>query len=158
MPTSWSPVFALTAITADVLDAFDAEVLIYAAAPAHPAGGRIRSLFGMSEHGGREIAGVGSTLLLPETLIRPTRHGHSGERLAVASLLVRLDLRPPDVAIADLAVVLGASYGLKTVDATHLATAVNAGADRFITNNRRDFPQSITEVDVTYPEDLPEPA
>jgi hypothetical protein len=39
----------------------------------------------------------------------------------------------------------------------HLATAVVAGADRFITNNRRDFAVSISEVDVTYPEDLDEP-
>jgi len=36
----------------------------------------------------------------------------------------------------------------------HLATAVNVGADRFITNNRRDFPKSIAEIDVTYPADL----
>ncbi|PSK96093.1 putative nucleic acid-binding protein [Haloactinopolyspora alba] len=139
------------------MDAFDADVLIYAAAPAHPLGNRVLSLFSESGRGEREFAGLGSTLLIPETLIRPTRHGDSGERLALASLLVRLDLRPSDMAIADLAVALGAGYGLKTVDATHLATAVNAGADRFITNNRRDFPKSITEVDVTYPEDLTEP-
>ena len=29
------------------------------------------------------------------------------------------------------------------------------GADRLITNNRRDFSQSIEEVTVTYPPDLP---
>jgi hypothetical protein len=34
----------------------------------------------------------------------------------------------------------------------HLATAVNVGADRFLTNNRRDFPQSIAELKVTYPD------
>jgi hypothetical protein len=33
---------------------------------------------------------------------------------------------------------------------------VVAGADRFITNNRRDFPTSISEIDVTYPADLDE--
>ena len=42
-------------------------------------------------------------------------------------------------------------------DATHLATAVAAGADRFITNNQRDFPQTIEEIDVVYPADLPDP-
>jgi hypothetical protein len=36
----------------------------------------------------------------------------------------------------------------------HLATAVAAGADRFLTNNRKDFPQTITEIDVVYPDDL----
>jgi hypothetical protein len=42
-------------------------------------------------------------------------------------------------------------------DATHLATAVSAGADRFITDSQRDFPRAITEVDVTYPADLADP-
>ena len=30
------------------------------------------------------------------------------------------------------------------------------GDDRFITNNERDFPVTITEIDVTYPADLAE--
>jgi hypothetical protein len=38
----------------------------------------------------------------------------------------------------------------------HLATAVHAGADRFITNNRRDFSPDITELDVTYLDALAE--
>jgi len=29
------------------------------------------------------------------------------------------------------------------------------GAQRFITNNRRDFGESIKEIDITYPADLP---
>ena len=50
-------------------------------------------------------------------------------------------------------------YGLRAADAihlatAHLATAVSAGADRFITDNKADFPKSISEVDITYPEDL----
>ena len=36
-----------------------------------------------------------------------------------------------------------------------MVTAVAAGADRFITDNKRDFARPISEVDVTYP-DLPE--
>jgi predicted nucleic acid-binding protein len=52
---------------------------------------------------------------------------------------------------------LGAAYGLRAADAVHLATAVSAGADRFITNKSSDFAKTITEVDVTYPDDLPEP-
>ena len=36
----------------------------------------------------------------------------------------------------------------------HLATAVNAGADRFITNNKRDFPQTIEEIEIVYPDQL----
>jgi len=40
----------------------------------------------------------------------------------------------------------------------HLATAVAAGADRFLTNNRRAFPDQIAELAITYPDSLPEPA
>jgi predicted nucleic acid-binding protein len=53
---------------------------------------------------------------------------------------------------------LAASYGLLATVAVHLATAVNAGADRFVTNNMSDYPKTITEIDITYPEDLPDPA
>ncbi len=49
---------------------------------------------------------------------------------------------------------LASRYWLKAADATHLATAVSMGADRFVTNNQRDFPATITEVNVTYPADL----
>jgi hypothetical protein len=34
---------------------------------------------------------------------------------------------------------------------------VSLGADRFITNNQRDFPAGITEIHITYPADLPDP-
>lgn len=70
----------------------------------------------------------------------------------------RLDLLPADLATAELATALGAAYGLPTTDAVHLATAVNAGADRFLTNNQSDFPKSITEINVVYPEELVAPA
>ena len=93
-------------------------------------------------------------LLLPELLTKPTRDGADDEVAVLTALLSRLDLRPVDEAIATLAVALGASYGLRSADSIHLATAVSAGADRFITNNRRDFPKSIEEVSVTYPADL----
>lgn len=40
-------------------------------------------------------------------------------------------------------------------DAAHLATAVAAGADRFLTGNCEDFPKAITDIDIAYAEDLP---
>jgi hypothetical protein len=46
---------------------------------------------------------------------------------------------------------------LRTADATHLATAVSMGADRFITNNKRDFSTGITEIDIIHPDELPDP-
>jgi predicted nucleic acid-binding protein len=140
------------------MDAFDADVLIYAAVPAHTLGRRIRALF--PDEAPADVAtqaGVGSMLLVPELLTKPTRDHADEEVVALAALLARLDLRPLDEATAELAVALGAAYRLRAADAVHLATAVGAGADRFLTNNHRDYPQTITEIDITYPDQLPEP-
>jgi hypothetical protein len=96
------------------MDAFDADVLIYAGAAGHPLGKRVRALFPVEPD---SMAGVGSVLLLPEVLAKPMRDGSVQEVAALAGLLGRLDLR------------------------TEVA--------RFITNNRRDFPVSISDVEVT---------
>jgi predicted nucleic acid-binding protein len=100
------------------------------------------------------VAGVGSVLLLPEILARPLRDRATDELAELGALLGRLDLRPTDQATAELATALAATYRLRAIDAVHLATAVGAGADRFLTNNTRDFAQTITEIDITYPADL----
>jgi predicted nucleic acid-binding protein len=137
------------------MDAFDADVVIYAAVPGHPLGRRVAALFRSPAPGTR--AGTGSVLLLAEVLGRPLRDGSADEIRILAGLLARLDLRPVDRATAELATALSRTYRLKAVDATHLATAVGMGADRFITNNRRDFGAHINEIDVTYPDTLPDP-
>jgi predicted nucleic acid-binding protein len=138
------------------VDAFDSDVLIYAIAPDHPLGRRVVALFPDDPAGGP--CGVGSLLLLPEVLTKPIRSRAAGEQFELERLLSRLELFPVSRSTADLAAVLGGKYGLKTVDAVHLATAVEAGADRFLTNNRRDFPRTISEIEILYPEDLPNPA
>ena len=74
---------------------------------------------------------------------------------ALGTLLSRLDLRPTDVQTARVAAALAATYRLRAADAIHLATAVNAGAQRFITNNSKDFTTSISEIEVVYPANLP---
>ena len=135
------------------MDAFDADVLIYAAAPDHELGRRVAALFPKAPG---ERAGVGSALLVPELLSKPLCDGHPDAVRELAALLARLDLRPVDRATTMLATVLAARYHLRTADAIHLATAITIGAHRFITSNARDFPQRITEIDVTYPGDLPE--
>ena len=136
-----------------MIDAFDADAVIYAAVPDHPLGRRVLALF---REAGRQPAGVGSVLLLPEVLSRPLRDGDTAEVRILTGLLARLDLRPADRATAELATALGSKYGLRAAAATHLATAIGVGADRFITNNQRDFGGVITELRVTYPADLPE--
>ena len=49
--------------------AFDADVLIYAAAKDHPLGKRIAALFADAD--ADEAVGIGSVLLLTEVLAKP---------------------------------------------------------------------------------------
>lgn len=140
------------------MDAFDADVLIYAASPAHPLGRRVLELFSADPvPRASPQAGIGSVLLLPEVLAKPTRRGDGMELAAIGFLLAQLDLLTTDRATAELAAGLGARYRLQAADAVHLATAVVVGADRFLTNNQRDFPRTIAEIEITYPADLPDP-
>jgi predicted nucleic acid-binding protein len=117
-------------------------------------GRRVRALF---EATAGTTAGIGSVLLLPEVLAKPMRDGATDEVGALIGLLSRLELRPVDPATAEVATSLAASHRLRAADAVHLATAVMAGADRFITDNRRDFPAAISEIDITYPDALGDP-
>lgn len=136
------------------MDAFDTDVLIFAAEPGHPLGREVLALFAAVPPTGSSSVGVGSVLLLPEVLSKPLREEANDQGRVLAGFLARLDLLPVDRATAELAVSLGSTYRLRTADAVHLATAVKAGADRFLTNNRRDFSQDIEEIEVVYPEML----
>ena len=138
------------------MDAFDADVLIYAARDGHELGRRVRALFQPASDEST-TAGIGSVLLIPEVLRRPMGLGQLSERRRLGWLLARLDLLPVEHHTAEVATTLAAKHGLRTVDATHLATAVLAGADRFITNNTKDFRPSITEIEIVHPTDLPDP-
>jgi len=139
------------------MDAFDSDALIYAATPGHALGQRVAALFSAGSSSQRPV-GFGSLLLLPEVLGKPLHDGATDEVRLLAGLLARLELRPLDEATARLAAALAAGYNLKAADAVHLATAVASGAERFITNNSRAFPQSISEIAVVYPADLDNPA
>jgi predicted nucleic acid-binding protein len=111
------------------MDAFDADVLIYAAAPGHPLGERVAALFPATAAPRlADKVGIGSALLVPEVLSKPLRVGDAAAVTRVSQFLVRLDLRPVDGFIAAQAAVLGARYKLGLADATHLATAIRMGA------------------------------
>jgi predicted nucleic acid-binding protein len=137
------------------MDAFDADALIYAAAPDHPLGRRVLGALASGVAG--DVPSIGSVLLVPEVLARPLRRGDGSELERLTTLLAMLDLRPVDAATADLATALASRHRLRSMDAVHLATAVIAGADRFVTNNRTDFTRDIEEIEITYPGDLPLP-
>jgi predicted nucleic acid-binding protein len=135
------------------MDAFDADVLIYAAS-TDPQWHRIRVLFEESGPTVGRAVGVGSLLLLPETRSKPKREGDERSLRTIDRMLDRLELLPVSKTTARIATELASTYRLQATDAVHLATGIEAGADRFITNNRRDFPKSIEEIEITYPEDL----
>jgi predicted nucleic acid-binding protein len=137
-----------------LINAFDADVLIYAVISGHALGRRVAALFAQPSATVSSPVGIGSVLLLPELLAKPRREGRHDEVFGLSALLGRLDLSPVDEGTADLAVALSASYRLRPMDAVDLATAVNAGADTFITSNSRGFEPSVTEVDIRYPDDL----
>ncbi len=124
-------------------DAFDADVLIYAASN-HLDGPRIRSLlYGEGER-------IGSLVLVPETLAKPLRLKNTREFDTISKFLRKIELKPVDLDIAYAAAEYGAKYRLKAADAIHLATAVVWGAERFHTNNRKDFGPHIDELEVVW--------
>jgi len=127
-------------------EAFDADVLIYAASD-HPAAPKLRAII----FGGEPL--VGSLVLLPEILSKPLRSNRDDELDALLGLLDRIDLKPVDIEIAAGATEYAAKYRLRAADAIHLATAVVWGAERFHTNNRKDFGARIEEVEVVWASD-----
>ena len=126
------------------MDAFDADVLICSLADT-PAGAWVRAA--MESADGR----IGSVLLLPEVLSKPLRGEDELELASLSLVLSTFQLKPVDRDIADAATSFAAKYRLKAADAIHLSTAVVWGADRFHTNNRKDFGRHITEIEIVYP-------
>ena len=133
------------------MTAFDADVLIYAAVRDHPLGTEVRKLLADPTLQGQR---VGSVLLLPELLSKPLRQGDTVQVTVLRAYLQRLTLIATDRVVGALAAQLGAAYGLKAADAVHVATAVHTGAERFVTNNRKDF-HKVLELDIVYPNELP---
>ncbi len=84
------------------------------------------------------IQGVCSTITLAEVLPIPLRTGNTSlARLYKTILLNSREFLtfPVTSVVAEGAADLRASYGLKTPDALHLATALSSGCDAFLTND-----------------------
>lgn len=82
---------------------------------------------------------VGSVLLPAEVLAKPMRAGSSTEYEAVMQLLRGVRLVEAGLPVVALATTVAAEHGLRAVDAVHLASALHARADAFLTNNTSDF-------------------
>jgi predicted nucleic acid-binding protein len=82
---------------------------------------------------------VTSVLSLLEVLVVPKRHGM--EELCrryreMFSSFPNLSVRPVDDQVAEIAADLRAAYAIRTPDALHLATALHAKADGFVSEDR----------------------
>lgn len=125
-------------------DAYDADVLITAVNPGPTSAVCRAAIAGSNDR-------IGSVVLVPEVMTKPVRLRDDRELGALTDLLATFDLKVVDEEVADASVTLGAKYRLKTPDAIHLATAVVWGAERFYTNNSKDFGPHITEVEIVIP-------
>jgi predicted nucleic acid-binding protein len=87
-----------------------------------------------------DLHAVTSTVTLIEVLTQPLRHGDAALAAQYRSLLLNnrsIGMRAVSVAIAEQAARLRATYTLRTPDAVQLATALDAGASTFLTNDAR---------------------
>lgn len=101
----------------------------------------VRTFFQAMSRG--EFQVVTSTLTLTEVLVHPLRSGNV--ELVEQYRDIILDLEnlttvPVSVEIAEVAARLRATEGLRTPDAIQIATAIQAGARFFFTNDRRLTP------------------
>jgi predicted nucleic acid-binding protein len=106
-----------------------------------------RDLFDLIERG--ECRATTSVLSLTESLVAPLRLGRAEIAATYRTIFTNfpnLDLVPVDVRAAEVAAELRTRHGLRTPDALHLAAAVAAGADAFITNDAALT--RVTEVEV----------
>ncbi len=133
--------------------AFDTSALIYFI-ERHPTYFD-RMLFIMRYVDEGLIAGLSSTIALTEVLVQPLRAGDQGLIARYEAVLTKsasFRLEPLTAATARRAAELRAQYNLKTPDALHVATALEARCDAFLTNDRGI--QRVTELRVLVLDDL----
>jgi predicted nucleic acid-binding protein len=117
--------------------ALDTSAFIYHL-EGHPTyGPRLLPVFRHIEEG--RCDAVTSTLTFLEVLVQPYREADESRRIAISGLLASfpgirwVDM---DLAVADRAAALRARYNLRVPDAVQVATAMLAGADLLLTNDR----------------------
>lgn len=129
------------------MDAFDADVVIFAA--KRDSRGEVANRLVSAAAASGDV--IGSVVLVSEVFAAPMGVIDETELERLISIIAALDLKDVNYEVADLAGTLRTKYRLKTPDALHLATAVLWGADRFHTNNRKDFGQHFDEIEIVFP-------
>lgn len=85
------------------------------------------------------LTGVTSVITLTEVLVHPLARGNLALARQYRTLLRRsrqIRMIPVDPAVAEHAAELRARYRLRTPDAIQVATALTAGCEAFLTNDR----------------------
>ena len=88
----------------------------------------------------RDIAVIASELIFTELLPRPVREGRRdlvADYLELVQRTPRITLVPVDRRVILRSVHLRADFGLRSMDALHVATALVHGCKTFITNDER---------------------
>lgn len=114
----------------------DTAVLIYYVEPESPFSSAARQVLTAIRSG--NVVAVASTILLSELTVLPYRQHHYHLAARYETTVVgfpNLDIVPVERETARFAARIRAEYGFRLPDAIHLATAVQHGADTFITND-----------------------
>lgn len=146
---NWSPIFGPGMHR---LIALDSNVLIYLLETTGPIADVAARIVDAIDAG--ETTAVLSAIGLVEILTGPARVGDATTFEFTAEALRDLPIRvvPLDGRRAEDAAWIRGSLGIGLEDAVHLATARDAGATVFITNDRRL--RSIPRLEVVYLDDL----
>lgn len=122
----------------------DSMVLIYHFEENEAFGPAATALLRAAEDGDCRL--VASILARLEVLVAPKRRERDDLCRRYRELFdsfPNLDVLPIDTAAAEIASAVRAAHDLRTPDALHLAAALHAGADAFVTEDRRHFPGSL---------------
>jgi predicted nucleic acid-binding protein len=132
----------------------DSNVLIYLLEGHGPLAEAAASLLDTIESGDRD--GVMSSIGVVEVLAGPASDGDAQvfELTAEAIRDSRIEVLPLDAATAEDAAWVRGSLGIGLADAVHLASARNAGATVFVTNDRRI--RSLPRLAVAYLSEMQE--
>jgi predicted nucleic acid-binding protein len=118
--------------------AFDTSPIIYFIEGESERLAALRPIFRAISRG--KMRGVVSTLVLMEVLIKPLEAGRGDLAEEYRELLTEsfhFGLIDVSVGVAEQAAEIRAEYGFRAPDSIQIATAVHAGCDCFVTNDKR---------------------
>lgn len=128
-----------------VIDKFSSKIIFLDTAPliyfieGHSIYQSILSkLFSFNDKGGFSF--ITSSITILEVLVKPLREGKADLAKQYRDILTKasgIEVLDVTSSIAEIAAQLRAQYNLKTPDAIQLATAIEEGADFFLTNDSK---------------------